>query len=147
MSVQQTNAKTYKIRILTFAETANGDVAPLSTLGGDKTQLSGPSDDSGFGAGSGIKYDSKGRLIACTNRKDEPRLLTFAPGAHGNVAPISTLVVPGCSSITLDPKDNIYIAFKDSILVYAAGSAGTAQPMRTITGPLTTLSSTTSVSF
>jgi len=143
VSVQDyNNYTTYKSRILTFAETANGDVAPLSRLEGYKTQLS----SSAWWGSSGIKYDSHGGLVVCSNNR-KPRLLTFARGAHGNVAPISTLFVPGCSGINLDPNDNVYIAFKDSILVYAAGSAGSAKPLRTITGPLTTLSSATSVSL
>ena len=124
--------------------TAHGHVAPLARLEGFKTELSSAGiDDWGV---SGIKYDSQGRLLVCTHYL-KPRLLTFAPGANGNVAPISTLFVPGCSGITLDPQDNIYVAFKDSILVYAAGSTGSAQPIRTIRGNRTILSNAGSVSF
>ena len=138
VSVQQST------NILTFAATAHGNVAPLSRLEGFKTQLgSAGIDDWGV---SGIKYDSQDRLVVCTHYL-KPRLLTFAPGAHGNVAPISSLFVPGCSSITLDPQDNIYVAFKDSILVYASGSTGSAQPIRTIRGNRTTLSNAGSVTF
>ncbi len=95
---------------------------------------------------SGIKYDSHGRLVVCSN-SHKPRLLTFARGAHGNVAPIGTLFVPGCSGITLDSEDNIYVAFQDSILVYAAGAVGSTQPIRIISGNLTTLSSAYGISF
>jgi hypothetical protein len=144
VSVQESNGRNSgrSNTILTFAENANGNVAPLSRLEGYKTQLS----NSGFEGPIGIKYDSHERLVVCSN-KHEPRLLTFAPGAHGNVAPISTLFVPGCTGITLDRGDNIYVAFNDSILVYAAGSVGSAKPIRIISGNLTTLSSATSVAF
>ncbi len=131
--------------IFTFATSANGDVAPVSRLAGPKTKL-GDAGYAGYAGAMGIKYDSLGRLVVCSNSSN-PRLLTFAPGAHGNVAPISTVFVPGCSGITLDPRDNVYVAFRDSILVYAPGSVGSAKPIRTITGPLTTLSIATGISF
>ena len=141
VSVQESNGRNHgrTTAILTFAETANGNVAPLSRLEGFKTQL-------GFLGPSGIRYDSQGRLVVCSNSRG-PRLLTFAPGAHGNAAPIRTLFVPGCYGINLDRNDNIYIAFNDSILVYAAGSEGSAKPIRIISGNLTTLSTATGVSF
>jgi hypothetical protein len=140
VSVQATSGR--HSAIFTFATSANGDVAPVSRLGGLKTKLG----DAGYSGAMGIKYDSLGRLVACSNGS-YPRLLTFAPGAHGNVAPVSTLFVPGCSGITLDSKDNIYVAFQDSILVYAAGAVGSAKPIRIISGNLTTLSSAYSIAF
>lgn len=143
VSVQEYGSyKTYKSRILTFAETANGNVAPLSSLAGYKTQLSG----SAWWGASGIRYDSHGRLVVCSNNS-KPQVLTFAPGAHGNVAPTGTLFVPGCYGITLDARDNVYVAFQGSISVYAAGAAGSAKPIRIISGNLTTLSRASSLSF
>jgi len=127
--------------ILTFADTARGNVAPLSTLSGENTQLAGNA------GATGMQYDSLGRIVACNYNYYKPSLLTFAPGAHGNEAPISTLVVPTCSALTLDSQDNIYIGFNNSILVYVAGATGTAQPIRTISGNRTTLSGAGSVSF
>ena len=134
VSVQETTGP--NISILTFADTAIGDASPSSRLAGDKTQLG----SSGYGGASGIAYDSLGRLLACSN-SSKPSLLTFARGAQGNVAPISTLYVPGCYSIALDTQDNVYIAYQDSISVYAAGAVGSAQPIRIIKGNRTTLSS------
>ncbi len=125
--------------ILTFADTTGSNVAPLSTL---SAQLGG------YGA-STIKYDSQGQLVACSveNDGDTQTLLTFPPGAQRNDAPISSLSVPACTAFTLDSQDNIYIGFNNSILVYAAGAAGTAQPIRTIRGNQTTLSGAGSVSL
>jgi len=124
--------------ITTFAATEDGNTAPRSRLRGDKTQLDGQ---------GGISYDSQGRLVACTNRKDEPRLLTFAPGAKGDVAPISTLSVAGCKGVAIDPQDNIYVTFASSITEYAAGASGSAQPLRVISGDLTTLSNASGITF
>ncbi len=74
-------------------------------------------------------------------------MLTFAPGANGNVAPISTLSVIGCNGVAVDPQDNIYVTFAGSITEYAAGASGSAQPLRVISGDLTGLSNATSIAF
>lgn len=125
----EVSVEEYDGAVQTFAATAKGDVPPLYTLSGYKTSL---------GIAGGIRYDSRGRLLACSN-KHRPRILTFAPGARGNVAPISSLFVPGCSSITLDSQDNIYIVSATSIMEYAAGATGSANPIRVISGNLTGL--------
>jgi hypothetical protein len=131
--------------ILTFASTANGNVAPRSSLGGYKTQLGGDKYRA-YGYG-GIRYDSQGRLVACSDYHGVPQLITFAAGARGNVAPANTLSVPGCYGIALDSSDNVYVSFTNSILEYAAGSVGSAKPVRTISGSLTTLSTAYSPTF
>jgi hypothetical protein len=132
--------------ILTFAVKQKGGFAPLSRLRGNKTQLDGQ-DDISYNSGGGISYDSQERLVACSNRKDGGRVLTFAPGANGNVAPISTLSVIGCNGVAVDPQDNIYVTFAGSITEYAAGASGSAQPLRVISGDLTGLSNATSIAF
>ena len=138
VSVQEISGP--NISILTFAATASGDASPFSRLAGDKTQLGS------YEGSRGMAYDSLGRLVACSSNS-KPSLLTFAAGAQGNVSPVSTLYVPECSGIALDPQDNIYIGFQDSILVYAAGAVGLAQPIRIIRGNRTTLSSVYDVAF
>jgi hypothetical protein len=145
VSVQDFRAANQPSLILTFAATANGNVAPLSRLGGYKTMLGGDNYRA-YGYG-GIGYDSQGRLVACSNYHHVPQLITFAPKARGNVAPASTLSVPGCYGIALDSSDNLYVSFTDSILEYAAGSAESAKPVRTISGNLTTLSTAYSVTL
>jgi hypothetical protein len=125
----EVSVEEYSGAIQTFAATAKGDVPPLYTLSGYKTRL---------GDAGGIRYDSRGRLLACSN-KHRARILTFAPGARGNVAPISSLFVPGCSGITLDSRDNIYIVSATSIMEYAARATGSANPIRVISGDLTGL--------
>jgi hypothetical protein len=145
VSVQNFRASNQPSLILTFASTAHGNVAPLSRLGGYKTQLGGDNYRA-YGYG-GIGYDSQGRLVACSNYHRVPQLITFALGARGNVAPASTLSVPGCYGIALDANDNLYVSFTNSILEYAAGSAGSAKPVRTISGNLTSLSAAYSVTL
>jgi hypothetical protein len=107
-------------------------------LGGDRTQVDGE---------GGITYDSQGQLVVCTNRRNEPRILTFARGATGNVAPITTLKVAGCRGVTLDSDDDIYVAFGGSITEYAAGASGTAQPLRVISGNLTGLTNASGIAL
>jgi hypothetical protein len=144
VSVDNTRGRKQPNLILTFAGTANGNVAPLSRLGGDKTELGGDGYHA-YGYG-GISYDSQGRLVACSNGRI-PQLITFAPGARGNVAPTSTLSIQGCYGIALDSEDNLYVAYTNSIVEYAAGSVGSAKPVRTISGNLTTLSMANSLTF
>jgi hypothetical protein len=124
--------------ILTFAQTASQYKAPRSWFGGRRTQLDGL---------GGISYDSQGRLVACTNRNSQPRLLTFAAGAHGNVTPISILNVASCKSIAIDPQDNIYVVSATSIIEYAAGATGSATPLRVISGNLTGLTNASSIAL
>ena len=139
VSVDVTNER--HSSVLTFADNARGNVAPISSLKLDYKQRND--------FGTGMEYDSQGQLVACRtgNFGRNPRLLTFAPGAQGSGAPIRILPVPACDAFTLDSQDNIYIAYNNSILVYAAGAAGAAHTIRTISGNLTTLSGAGSVSF
>jgi hypothetical protein len=124
--------------VLTFGHEGTGNFPPLLKLLGDKTKLDG---------NGGISYDSQGRLVACTNRHHQPRILTFAAGAQGNVAPLSTLKVTGCKGVTLDSADNVYVAFGSSITEYAAGATGPAAPLRVISGNLTGLTNASGIAF
>jgi hypothetical protein len=124
--------------IVTLGRKENDGSTPLFQLGGDQTQLDGQ---------GGISYDSQGRLIVCTNANSEPRLLTFAPRANGNVAPISTLSVAGCKGVTLDRQDNIYVVSATAITEYAAGASGSAQPLRVISGNLTGLTNASDIAL
>jgi hypothetical protein len=122
--------------VYTFSRTARHDL-PLSQLGGDKTLIDG----------GAISYDSHGRLVACSNKHNRPRLLTFARGAKGNVAPIRILSVAGCTGIAIDPQDNTYVLSTRSIAEYSAGATGSAQPIRVISGSLTYLINASDIVF
>ena len=133
--------------IVTYPRTPNKSDAPISEIAGERTQLDGGQGwYTSYDTFGGMHYDSQGRLIVCTTQS-QPRLLTFAPNAHGNVAPISTLTVAGCAGITLDPDDNVYVAFGGSISEYSAGANGSAPPIRVISGSLTTLSKASGIAF
>src|ERR1700692_1483226 len=69
------------IQVSVFAAKASGDVAPVRTISGPATGITGP----GFEAGTNkMAIFARGRLFV-----SEPngRILVFAPGATGNVAP------------------------------------------------------------
>jgi hypothetical protein len=74
-------------------------------------------------------------------------ILVFAPGAHGNVAPIRTIRGPhtgltNCVSIAVDPTGIVYAGnfFPQDqdghITVHAPGADGDVAPLHTITGDL-----------
>ena len=70
-----------QIQVSVFAAKASGDVPPVRTISGPATGITGP----GFEAGTNkIAISADGRLFV-----SEPngRILVFAPGATGNVAP------------------------------------------------------------
>ncbi len=132
--------------ILTYAVKQNGHVTPLSVLSGRRTQLDGQAAvTSNFS--NEISYDSHGRLVVCVTGKTKARLITFAPKASGNVAPISTLNVASCRGIFIDSQDNSFVASENAITEYAAGASGTAQPLRVISGNLTGLTNASSIAF
>jgi hypothetical protein len=68
-----------QIQVSVFAANANGDVPPIRTISGPATEITGPGVP-----GNKIAISSDGRLLVA-----EPslRILAFAPGARGNVAP------------------------------------------------------------
>jgi hypothetical protein len=132
--------------ILTYAVKQHGHVTPLSVLSGRRTQLDGQAAvNSNFS--NEISYDSQGRLVVCATGKTKARLLTFAPKANGNVAPISTLNVVGCRGIFIDSQDDSFVASENTITEYAAGATGSAQPIRVISGNLTGLTNASSIAF
>ncbi|MPW19998.1 hypothetical protein GCT13_24650 [Paraburkholderia sp. CNPSo 3157] len=77
--VYNTSTDLTQIQVSVFAAKANGDVAPVRTISGPATGITGP----GL-PGNKIAISSDGRLFVA-----EPnlRILAFAPGARGNVAP------------------------------------------------------------
>lgn len=79
--VYSTNLAHTQIKVSVFAAQASGNVRPLREIGGPATGITGP----GVLAGtSKISVSSDGRLfVAEPNR----RILVFAPGASGDVAP------------------------------------------------------------
>jgi hypothetical protein len=110
---------------------ADGNVAPVRTIAGSKTQM-------GLGLG-GIAVDSTGvSYVTSVNGG----ILEYAPGANGNVAPIRTITgsttgpVDGYE-LAIDSSDNLYLANGNDIKVFAPGAQGVATPIADIVGPAT----------
>lgn len=72
--------------IAVFAANVNGDVAPVQYIYGANSELIDP---------YGIAVDTTGRIFVTTAR----RVLVFAPGATGNVAPAQKLTLDDFSSL------------------------------------------------
>ena len=79
--VYNTTADASQVQVSIFAAKANGNVSPLRTISGPATEIVGQSLPP---PGNRIAVSVDGRLfVAVPNR----RILAFAPGAKGNVAP------------------------------------------------------------
>ena len=106
--------------------TANGDVAPASTIIGSNTQITNP---------ASIAFASAGDLYVLAFRN----VLVFAKGATGNAAPVQDLATGFfCpDSVAVDASDQIYVSdhCTAEVSVWAKGATGNAAPVRTITLP------------
>jgi hypothetical protein len=120
--------------ILKFSATANGNVAPISFIGGANTQL--------FAATS-VSVDAKGRIIVPAYEGSS--VLIFKAGAHGNATPGATIsgALTGFTDVTsaaVDPKGEIFVANDDfststySLFVFPSTANGNVAPIRTISG-------------
>jgi hypothetical protein len=126
--------------VTVYAAGANGNVAPLRTITGGNTGMSGAVYDA---------VDSSGRLYVSNHTAQT--ITVYAAGANGNAAPIATiggsntgLVNPW--GVLVDANGLIYVdtnagGGSDSIVVFTAGANGNVAPLRTIVGPNTGLNS------
>jgi hypothetical protein len=127
-----------------FPAGSNGNVAPL-VLGGSKVKLT---------ATDGIALDASGDLyVSDFIAKD---VLVFAPGAHGNTAPLRTIagadtLLTQPAGMALDAAGNLYVAnYGDanySVVEFAAGASGDATPTGTLGGMASTLDGPFNVSL
>lgn len=110
---------------------ATGNVAPSATILGTNTQTGHP---------TSLAFDGAGNLYVSDFRK----VVVFAKGVTGNVAPLRILLTPALyciSGMSVDASGKIYITDCSNVVnVYAAGASGAAAPVRTIntganTGP------------
>lgn len=117
--------------IAVYARTANGDVAPIRTIAGAATELSG---------GQGLVLDDVNHEVWVTQSFS---LLAFARTASGNTPPLRKITgtLPDLqivAGITLDTvHDEIAVTtFNDSSLkVFARTANGNVAPLRTVAGP------------
>jgi len=178
---------TYQPQIQVFAAGSNGNVAPIATITGDLTGLSGPRGitvgaagqiyvaDSGANSvyvyspesngnvapvltisrgASGaripptdITFDKSGNIYALQPASDTVSTVNMWAQATTDSPPIRTIAIATPSGQTalglaVDASGNIYVAIpppsnssEGSVVEYAAGSAGDAQPARTLSVP------------
>ncbi len=121
-----------------FAAGTNGDVAPIRTISGPNTGITGA-----FGPDD-VKVDANGDVYS--SNFDADSITEFAPGASGNATPICTIVGPNTG---LDENDDISLASDGTIYVgnfagtpvevFAPGACGNVSPIRTLSGSNTGL--------
>lgn len=140
--------------VTVYSPDANGDVAPLRTISGSNT---------GMTNASGIAVDHVGNLYITNERScvrpptqctGKAKVLVYAPGASGNVAPIRTIrgaktglnvhggplgTPAGPRGVAVDRAGNAYVASYGSVTVYTPGANGNVAPIRSIAGSKTQL--------
>jgi hypothetical protein len=121
-----------------YARGATGDVAPIATIAGSKTEL--------FNL-NGIAVDGAGKIYAANYDGPAPSITVYAPGANGNVAPIAKVSGPRTGlepqALAVDANGTVYVAnvaaALASVTVYPPGANGDVSPQRLISGSNTGL--------
>lgn len=143
---KQNPDNSYSAVLLSFARTANGNVAPVSSIEGTQTKL-------GSGA-TGPAYDEVHDEIIVVGI-DSPtstyRILTFAGTASGNAAPLRSIEGPaanlgGVTNVAYDSgAETIYVTeggyngITPYVLAFPRTASGNTAPTRVIAGGNTTL--------
>jgi hypothetical protein len=123
--------------ILVFAPGANGNVAPIRTISGPGTGISGPAD---------VAVDAAGDVYS--SNYNNSTITEYAPGASGNATPIKTIGgsntgLASNDDMSLAPDGTLYVgnASSGSIVIFAPGANGNVVPIRELSGSNTTFSS------
>lgn len=115
-----------------FRTRANGKVAQVQAISGNKTGLNLP----------GVAVDARRNVYAAGGGT----VTVYAPGSNGNVAPSHTISgantgLDHASGIAVDGRGKIYVVNSTSVTEYAAGSNGNVKPAHTISGSRTGVAS------
>jgi hypothetical protein len=119
-----------------FAPGAHGTVQPIREIAGPKSLL-----DLQETIIALVADDHGGVWWACDGEFGPPRVVGYAPGANGDVAPVvvldknPTTEIKSPSALSVDAKGYVYVesAFdinKEGVLVFAPGATGTVAPVR-----------------
>ena len=124
--------------IATYPATANGNVAPTALVAGRRTQLDG---------NEILALSRTGAIWTCKTF----RLLRFAPGAHGNVAPDTQIEhhVPYCLGMAVDRTGRVALdgGARNTLQIWAPGASGKDPPRQTIAGSNTGLNGPWGLAF
>jgi hypothetical protein len=119
---------------------SDGDVAPVSTIGGAATRMGRP---------EAIALDSKGNIyVTCDNRTIAggyagDSVVVFSAGSKGNASPIAIIAgshttLRGVHSIAVDSMGSIFVGAIEpaptGVRIFAAGSDGDVKPRAAIGG-------------
>jgi hypothetical protein len=127
--------------ITVYRATANGNVAPVQSISGDKTGLNDV---------WAVAIDASHNIYAANylGNYDSGNLTVYAAGSNGNTPPIATIdgrtsqnPMSRPSGIGVDAAGNVYASgnLSNSISVYPPGSNGQATPTQYIAGGYTGL--------
>jgi hypothetical protein len=126
--------------IFVYPITASGAAAPLRTITGSLTDLTGA---------YAIAVDTSGTLYVADTWSGGSQILAFSPTASGNATPARAIAIDSpvrFYGITTDTSGNLYATIVDprdawisSIAEYAPDANGAATPVRTIAGSATGL--------
>src|SRR5579862_2930480 len=138
----------YQGMLAIYSAGSNGNVAPMATISGVATGLTGP---------GGIALDSDGKIYVANAYTDYATggivgsITVYPAGSNGNVAPIATITGDNTGfgyidGIALDSNRNIYVGGYSNagvggyeVNLFPAGSNGNVSPAATIVGPDTGL--------
>lgn len=122
-------------QVFVFAKDDNGDVKPMRTIGGSKSQL-GPTE--------GIMVDPSDNLWV--SNYVNSAITEYKAGASGNVKPIATIGgtnthLDGPCGLAMNTNQQLFAAniHSASIVVFAKGANGNATPLGVIGGSKTGL--------
>jgi sugar lactone lactonase YvrE len=120
-----------------YAPGASGDAFPIATLQGSSTGLNAP---------GAIAFDASGRLYIANLANGITGTVTeYAPGAHGNAAPVATIAGAATKltepdALGFDGAGNLFVGdFHNLVAVFAPGATGNVAPQQLIAGAATAL--------
>jgi sugar lactone lactonase YvrE len=127
--------------ILGFPAGARGNIAPTVTISGSQTLLTSP---------TGVAVDPAGDVFAADLSGSQ--VLEFAPGAHGNVAPIARIPVPNQGNpigLALSPTGKLLVSSLNDGNVYefAKSATGAWGVVHTLGGSATGFTHPAGVAF